>query len=281
MFMLLAAGIVAASSATAQTTTITPTTPTTTSATSAAPVPQSKLEVVGGETFDWGKTKPPADGHLEATIKMKNSGTKPMKLVEVKPGCGCTKTDPDKMEVNPNDVSTMGVKLNISPAQTGPVTKSITIRWMDLAAYEAREAFHKTGKDIPAGLDTAEQVAFLFLKADIQRAVTVTPSLYFSFQDLEIGKTANATVTVTNNSEQNITFGDFTADNGLVINQSGKVTLKPQAKFDLTATLVPAMAGQYTAVVRCSSTHPEHAVLEIRAYGFVKESTSPVFQQPK
>ncbi len=245
------------------------------------PATQSKLEIIGGDTYDWGKTKPPTEGHLEATIKMKNAGTAGMKLVEIKPGCGCTKTDPDKMEVQPGDVSTMGVKLNVSPSQNGPITKSITIRWMDLAAYEAREAARKSGQAVPANLDTTEKVAYLFLKADIQRAIALSPSIYFSFQNLEIGQKSNATVTISNNSDQEVTFSDFKADNGLVLSKSGKVTLKPGESFDLTATLVPSMKGQYSGLAQCKTSHPEHPTVEIRAYGFVKENESPVYQQPK
>lgn len=240
-----------------------------------------KLEVVGGETYDWGKVKPPADGNLQAEIKMKNVGTGDLKIVEVKPGCGCTKTDPDKMELVPGDVSTMGVKLNISPAQAGPVTKSITIRWGDAKGLAAREEFRRRGTPIPAGLDTNEQVAFLFLKADIQRALMMTPSIYFSFQDLKIGQKSTATVTITNNTDAPVDLTEWTADNGLILNAVGKVTIKPHEKFDLTATLVPAVKGQFSGMVMCKTNHPDHPDLTIRAYGFTQESESPVFQKAK
>ena len=49
---------------------------------------QPKLEVIGGETYDWGKVKPPKEGHLEAEIKMKNVGDRSMKITDVRPGCG-------------------------------------------------------------------------------------------------------------------------------------------------------------------------------------------------
>jgi len=250
-----------------------------TTATDAAP--HSKLEIIGGETYDWGKTKPPADGHLEATIKMKNVGNKPLKIVEVKPGCGCTKTDPDKMELTSGDVSTMGVKLNISPAQQGAITKSITIRWMDQDAFDALDAHRTKGTPIPAGTDTNAHVSYLFLKADIQRAISLTPSVYFAFQNLEIGQKSNNTVKITNNSDIPITFSDFTSDNGMVLSQKSKIELKPHESFDLTATIVPSMAGQFSALAQCKTSHPEHPTLDIRAYGFVKESKSPVFQQSK
>lgn len=240
-----------------------------------------KMEVVGGETYDWGKIKPPASGTLEATIKMKNVGSAEMKIVEVKPGCGCTKTDPDKMDVVPGDVSTMGVKLNISPAQAGPITKSITIRWGDAKGLAARDEFRRRGTPVPAGLDTNEQVTFLFLKADVQRALMMTPSIYFSFQDLKIGQKATSTITITNNTDENIDLTDWTADGGLILNAVGKVTIKPHEKYDLTATLIPAVKGQFSGTVMCKTNHADHPDLTIRAYGFVQENESPVFQKAK
>ncbi len=239
---------------------------------------QAKLEIEGGETFDWGKVKPPTDGHLEAVIKMKNIGNKPLKLVEIKPGCGCTKTDPDKFELEPGDVSTMNVKLNISPAQAGPITKSITIRWGDHDGMDAREEFKRRGGDVAAGLDTNEKVTFLFLKADVQRAIMMTPSIYFSFQGLEVGKESQAKLEIKNNSDQNITFSDWNADNDIVLNVTGSKTLVPGESMDLVATVVPGLKGQFSGLVTAKTNHPDHATLEIRAYGFTKESESPVFQ---
>ncbi|NQW30301.1 MAG: DUF1573 domain-containing protein [Ignavibacteria bacterium] len=241
-------------------------------------IAQPKLEIVGGETFDWGKVKPPTSGHLEATIKMKNVGTGKLKLVEVRPGCGCTKTDPDKMEMGPDEVSSMSVKLNIGPAQGGPITKSVTITWGDDAGLAARDEFHKSGKAIPADADTTQHMAFLYLKADIQRPIMVQPSIFFAFSDLKIGVASTAKVEILNNDDIPITFSDWVTENGLIINQSGKVTVKPGEKMELIATLVPGQKGSYAGAVKCKTSHPDNPDLDIRAYGNVLESQSPVFQ---
>ena len=242
-------------------------------------VAQAKLEIEGGETYNWGAVKPPADGNLDAVIKLKNVGDKPLKLTEIKPGCGCTKTDPDKMELLPGEVSTMPVKLNISPAQSGPVTKSITVRWGDADGIKARDEFRKRGGDVAANLDTNEKVAFIFLKADIQRAIVMTPSIYLSFQDLEVGKQAETKIQIKNNSDQEIVFSNWAADNDLAINVSGTKKLAPKESMELVATLSPGLKGQYSALVSAKTNHPDYPTLEVRAYGFVKESSSPVFQK--
>jgi len=222
-------------------------------------VAQPKFEVIGGETYDWGKIKPPASGQLEGTIKMKNAGTSGrIKLIEIKPGCGCTKTDPDKTDLGAGEVSSMNVKLNISPAQNGSVSKSIMVKYTN-------------------GQDTA--TTYLFLKADIQRALSMSPMTYLSFSDLKVGVESSASLTIANNADTLITLSDFVADNGLVLNVSGKKVLKPGEKFDLVAKTIPGKSGSFSGKVSLKTDHPEHLDVDIQAYGHVMESTSPVFQK--
>jgi hypothetical protein len=220
---------------------------------------QPKLEVIGGETYDWGKVKPPKEGYLEAEIKMKNAGTDGLlKLVEIKPGCGCTKTDPDKTELNAGEISTMKVRLNISPTQSGPLTKSITVR--------------HTG-----GADTT--TTYLFLKADIQRALQLSPTVFLSFTDMRVGQEASAKIEITNNDSRPITLSDVVTDNNLIVNIGGAKTLQPGQKFEIVARTVPTMKGSYTAKVTFKTNHPDHPTMDIMAYGMVMEYDSPVFQK--
>lgn len=241
---------------------------------------QPKLEIVGGESYDWGKVKPPPEGHLEAEIKMKNVGDRAMKITEVRPGCGCTKTDPDKFELAPGEVSTMKVKLNISPAQSGPITKNITVSWADLDGMKAQATFRADGTPMPVGADTTVRSGYVWLKADIQRALMFTPSMYFSFVDLKVGQESSAKMEIINNSDQDITFSDWTTEGGLVCNQATRVTLKPTQKMEVSVKLVPTAKGNYAGGVKVKTTNPENADLDLKAYGFVQESTSPVFQIP-
>ena len=214
---------------------------------------QPKFEVIGGETYDWGKVKPPKEGYLEAEIKMKNTGTGGiLKLVEIKPGCGCTKTDPDKTELNPGEISTMKVRLNISPSQSGSLTKSITVR-------------HSGGKDT--------SVSYLFLKADIQRALQITPNLFFSFTDMKVGQEKTAKIQLQNDDKV-----DIKTDNGMVLNMKGTKTLKPGETFELTAKVIPSAKGSFNGKVSFKTDHPDHPTVDVMAYGMVMESSSPVFQ---
>ncbi|MCX6139294.1 MAG: DUF1573 domain-containing protein [Candidatus Kapabacteria bacterium] len=241
---------------------------------------QPKLEVVGGETYDWGKVKPPKEGHLEAEIKMKNVGDRAMKLTEVRPGCGCTKTDPDKFELAPGEVSTMKVKLNISPAQSGPVMKNITVSWADLEGNKALTAFRSNSTPVPTGADTVVRSGYIWLKADVQRELMFTPSIYFSFNDLKVGQESTSKLDVVNNSDKDVIFSDWTTEGGIVCNQATRVTLKPGQKLEIIAKLIPSVKGNYTGGVKVKTSNPDNAEVDLKAYGFVQESTSPVFQNP-
>lgn len=220
---------------------------------------QPKLEVVGGETYDWGKVKPPKEGFLEAEIRLKNVGSSgQLKLVEIRPGCGCTKTDPDKTELGPGEVSTMKVKLNISPSQSGPLTKSITIR-------------------SSGGTDTV--TSYLFLKADVTRALQLKPQTYLAFSDMKVGQESKATIELVNNDPADITITDVKTENGLIVDIPAKRTLKPGEVLNITALITPSQKGQYSSKVTFKTTHPDHPTMDIQAYGMVMEATSPVFQK--
>jgi uncharacterized protein (DUF58 family) len=242
-------------------------------------IAQPKLEIVGGESYDWGKTRAPKEGHLEAEIKMKNVGNKALRLTEVRPGCGCTKTDPDKFDLKPGEVSTMKVKLNISPSQAGSITKNITVSWADLAGNDAYKAYKSTSNTpLPEGADTTIRSQYIWLKADIQRALMFQPSMYFSFQDLKVGQEQSAKVEITNNSDEMVVLSDWTTDGGLVINQTSRVSLKPKERIEIIAKVVPMAKGNYAGGVRFKTSHSDHTDVDLRAYGFVQESQSPVFQ---
>ena len=105
------------------------------------------------------------------------------------------------------------------------------------------------------------------------------PSIYLSFQHLEVGKQAQTKLEITNNSDQEIAFSNWATDNDLAINMSGTKKLAPKETMELVATIIPGLKGQYSALVSAKTNHPDYPTLEIRAYGFVKESESPVFQK--
>lgn len=124
---------------------------------------QPKLEIEGGDTYNWGKVNY-KNSPLNAKIKLKNVGNETLKITEVKPGCGCTTAPLDKYEIAPGDFATLAVSLNIS-SYTGETVKSIRISSND-----------------PQNPDK-----YLFIKADVYRPVIVTPNNYLGRSSIKVG----------------------------------------------------------------------------------------------
>jgi len=120
---------------------------------SVASTAQGKIEVVGGDTYDWGVVAP---GKLKAAIKVRNIGSDSLKINEVRPACGCTVAPIDKNLLQVGEEATIDVTLDVA-GRTGPVEKTITLS--------------STDKDTPYYI--------IHLKAKVHRALTIMPSNYF------------------------------------------------------------------------------------------------------
>lgn len=215
---------------------------------------QPKIEVIGGDTYDWGKVKP-KDSPLTATIKLKNIGDQVLNIKEVKAGCGCTTTKIDKEVLKPGEIGSVDVTLNVASV-TGSVTKTIT-------AYSD---------------DPVNGTKTIWLKAEVVRAIQLSMP-YFAFNDLAIGKQSKLMIKVKNNSDQAVTFDNFEGTNGIVLNQKKKVEVKPGAEIDLEASYIPQTEGYFNGMVTFNTSNPDFPKMEVSAYGNVMKPDSPVYQK--
>lgn len=217
---------------------------------------QPKLEIIGGDTYNWGQVKPTASP-LKGTLKFRNAGNQPLEIKSVRPSCGCTTTQLDKNTLQPGEVASVDVSLNIGSA-TGPVTKTITVTTND----------------------PNNETKIVWLKAEVVRAVQLSMP-YIAFVDLSLGKESTASIQVKNNSSESITCYGFEASNGIIVSPKGKVELKPGEEFKLSATIVPETEGYISGTIKFSTTHPDFPTIEVPVYGNVLKPTSPVFQPGK
>ncbi len=214
---------------------------------------QPKLEIVGGDTYDWGKVGP-KDDPLKAKITLRNAGTEVLKIERVQPGCGCTTAPLDKTELRPGETATMDVTLRVG-GTTGPVTRSVAIYSNDPSA----------------------PTKMLWLKAEVVRPLAFMPAQYFVFTDMRVGQESKAVLTLKNMSQQEVTLYDIETTPGLQLNLGKRTVLKPGQQIELIARVTPQQKGYYSAMVRMKTTHPEYPTLEIPVYGNVLEASSPVF----
>ncbi len=209
---------------------------------------QPKLEVVGGNTYDWGKVTPKV---LTAKIQIRNVGDKTLFISKVHPSCGCTTAPMDKRTLEPGEIGTLSVNLSLDISYTGKVTKKIDI----------------TSND-PVTPDTC-----IYLQCMIVTPLEFKPHAYISYKDLQIGYESSETTTITNVSDTMITLSDFEVrPEFLNINVVDKVVLKPGESFDLTAKIRPNEEGQINLTIKFLTTHPDLKQFTINGFGVVKPS---------
>jgi len=215
---------------------------------SSAVFAQPKIQIVGGETHDWGKVKA-KDSPLKAIVKLKNVGNELLKITDVHPGCGCTKTaELDKKDLKPGEIASTEISLNFGAA-SGPLTKSVAI----------------------TSNDPSNPSITLLLKADIIRDINLIPTSFFTFSDMVVGKQATATLFLQNNSSEDITITGASALNGVSLNVKKGTILKKGSKLEVIASIIPKVKGYYSTSCRIETSHPDYLAMEIPAYGNIRD----------
>lgn len=218
-------------------------------------IAQPQMEIIGGDTYNWGKVKP-GQNPLKATILVRNIGNEELHITQVRPGCGCTTAPLDKDKLKPGDTARIKVELNIG-ATNGNLTKSITI----------------------TSNDSKDRDRIYYLKADVVRAVQFSPSQYFTFTELRVGESAESKITIRNTSTEPIVLSDFEVPEGVSLNVKQTVTIKEGTSFDLIAKIRPLKKGYYNGEVKMKTSTEDYPTLSLPVYGNVQENTSPVYQK--
>ncbi len=209
---------------------------------------QPKIEIIGGDTYNWGTVKP-GDSPLKATVVVKNSGTEKLIISEVKPGCGCTTAPISKTDLAPGDTASIKITLNIG-GNSNDITKSVKI----------------------ASNDPAAASKYLYLKAKIYYPVLITPTQYFTFNDMNVGMKKEAKLKIKNNTDKSVTLSDFEAPKNVVLNVMGKKILGPNEEFEIVAVATPDKVGYFNGTVKIKTNDPDMKEVSLQCYGNVKES---------
>lgn len=210
---------------------------------------QPKLEIIGGDTYDWGKVTP-KESPLKAKIEIKNTGTEKLLINEVKPACGCTSAPLEKNELAPGEVTHIDISLNIG-AGAHDLTKTVRI----------------------TSNDPKENNKILYLKAKVFQAIEVNPTPYFTFNEMKVGTESTSGLKVKNNTEKAVTISNFEitpAD--LSFNLKEPIELLPGKEIDVIAKYKPAKAGYFNCTVKMKTTNADVPELIISGYGNIKES---------
>jgi hypothetical protein len=207
---------------------------------------QGKVEVVGGETFDWGKVAP---GELTTTIEIRNAGTDTLKIDRVQPGCGCTAAPIDRNVLGPGEVGKISVKLD-ARNRSGDLHKIITIYSNDSTA--------------PAKI--------INLKAQIKPVLEFRPTEWFLINDAKVGVESASSVRIVNTGDAPFTIypPEFATGNFKVrFNLKEKQELQPGQEVEITAYVTPQSAGAMNGSIKLKTSTKEYPTKELTVYGNV------------
>jgi hypothetical protein len=223
-------------------------------ATGATAFAQGKLEVVGGDTYDWGAVAP---ARLKGTIEIKNVGDDTLKITNVKPSCGCTTAPIDKNVLLPGESGKINVEIDMV-TRTGPQTKTITV----------------------SSSDPKNPTQIIYLKADVKRAMAYNPAEYFLINNGVVGEESVASVRLANTGEQAFTVypPEFVQGNVRVRFELDKEKeIKPGEDLELKVFVTPLEAGSANGIIRVRTNHtaPENQAKELPIYGSVAAATTP------
>ncbi len=203
------------------------------------------LEIEGGNTYDWGNTKP-EQAPLKADIKLWNKGDEVLQIKNVKPGCGCTTAPLDTNMVAPGKYATLKVSLN-SGSYSGAVTKSISI-------------FTNEEKD---------DHKLLFIKTNVVRPLAVFPT-YITFNKAIVGQESEASVLLTNNTKGDIKINKVTISNSEIKSniKEGQI-IKANEQTKLEFKVIPDKVGRLDFNVKIDTDNKEAPTLDLRGWGNV------------
>lgn len=218
---------------------------------------QPKMEIIGGETCDWGrvvvKENPLKMVTLDTNLTIKNTGNKDLIIDTIKVGCGCTTPKYSTEPIKPGQTAKVHVGLNAALA-SGDLTKTMTIYAND---------------------DPSKMGRLMYLKANLFRPITLTPQT-FNFPEIKVGETSKFSVTMKNNDSKPLKVDRFLATKGLKIDQKGAVTIASGDSVVIHGTYFGKERGYWSANVIVETADPDFPPFEISAYGQVKDEAGVV-----
>ncbi len=209
---------------------------------SAAENGNAKIVLDCGSEYNWGEIWLGTETVLTAKIKIYNPGTDTLRILEVKPSCGCTTAPIDKEKIAPGDSAELDVTLRPG-SMPAPIDKTIAIR--SNASENSTYVVH--------------------LRANL-RTTLATESKFLAFNLVQAGKETEAVVSIQNNGSDDVTITDFKADPPDMKLSIKRGDVIPKGKsLKIRLSFVPKQAKMYTPMLTIRTTDPQFP--EIRYMG--------------
>jgi hypothetical protein len=200
-----------------------------------------KLEIIGGETIDWGKQPP---GTLKRTLMLVNSGGDTLRIADVHPSCGCTTAPLDKKVLGAGDTAHVDVSIDMTN-RSGPQHKTITI----------------------TSNDSTRPTVQVSLTADIVRDVVANPEVFPIINSAVAGHEDTTAVTIINKSTGPIEIQAPLVSNpgqmAVTFNVNTARTLAPGDSVRIVAHVKPLTASVVTADVTINTSSKTVPVVKV------------------
>ncbi len=212
---------------------------------------QPKLEIVGGDTYDWGEVSPD-DSPLKTKVRLKNVGDKELIIEQVRPGCGCTTAPLNTDRLAPGAFATMDVQLKVSH-YTNQVHKTISIR----------------------SNDPDNRVTIYHLKAYVVRPISTFPN-FINMTNSVVGQKNTGKIVLRNSTDKPITIKSISHDvDGLTLDVKEGAVIPAKGQLAVQATLNPEKPGRIKGIVRMMTDSEKAPTIEFRIYGSARLADNP------
>lgn len=201
--------------------------------------------------FDFGKID---SGHLARhDFIFTNTGTATLEIKDVRPSCGCTTAGTWDKQVEPGKTGIIPLQFN-STGFSGSVTKSATVTCND----------------------SNQSNLVLQLKANIWKAIDVTPTMAVFMVSSEVQTNETKSVRIVSNLDDPIQLTDLECTNTMF--KAELKTVRPGKEFELLITAVPPfIENRVVTAVTLKTSIPTNPVITVSAYLNVQ---SPVTVAP-
>lgn len=206
---------------------------------------QPKIEIVGGNKFDFGDVY--RGKKVEQKVTVKNIGSETLELGRIDVSCGCTGTVVSRNSIPPGRTGEVVIAFN-STNFSGKVTKSVTI--------------NSNATNSPSVVE---------FQANVIQQISVSPQQFW-FKDAEVGRASYAKVTLTNNSKEPLTLSGYRCHlAGFALTLPGE-PVKPGQSVELMAELKAAKAiSVLNDGVTIQTSNQNETEVFVRIFGSVKE----------
>lgn len=206
---------------------------------------QPKIQVAGGNKFDFGDIH--RGQKVERKVIIKNTGNELLELGKVDVSCGCTGTVVTNGSIPPGKTGEVLITFN-STNFTGKIHKTVTVN-----------------SNAPAGPTVVE------FEGNVIQEIAVEPQQFW-FKDAEVGRVNSSKITLTNNSAEPVTLTSYQSSCHGFSLALPKEPIKPGSSVELIATLKAEAASQVlNESVSIKTTNKNEPDVYVRIFGSVKE----------